>query len=254
MLSKSRYRRWHQRRLSLWCGPDQAESKSGQHEETFSLCKASGEHYNLKCPWPEAERAEELKKNWITWCKASSSHHIGPGSSCSVGGRARSANQPSAAERGPQGGVMEVQQEAPHPASHTRLSGTRPLPVTYAPAGMWLKQKALLPYMVCSAIALIHHPPSPALHKLSRADVQLLSSNFAWLKKKSLIARFTTWFFSPYCNIIIAIIKTLQNIHQHAKIRSGTEQGYRLCLLEAFASSVAIGGGRAGKVWYCTKS
>lgn len=62
MLSKLRYRRWHQRRLSLWCGPDQAESKSGQHEEMISLCKGSGELYNLKCPWPEAERAEELKR------------------------------------------------------------------------------------------------------------------------------------------------------------------------------------------------
>lgn len=54
-------------------------------------------------------------------------------------------------------------------------------------------------------------------------------------------------FFFPYCNIIIAITKTLQNIHQHAKIRSGTERVYHICLLEAFTSSFAIAGGRAGK-------
>lgn len=61
-------------------------------------------------------------------------------------------------------------------------------------------------------------------------------------------------FFFPYFNIIIAIIKTLQNAHQHAKIRSGTEQVYHICFLDVFTSSFAIGGGRAGEVWYCIKS
>lgn len=61
-------------------------------------------------------------------------------------------------------------------------------------------------------------------------------------------------FLFPYCNIIIAIIKTLQNIHRHTKIRSGTEWVYHICLLEAFTSSFAIEGGRAEEVWYCIKS
>lgn len=110
-----------------------------------------------------------------------------------------SANQPSAVQRGDPGEVCWRCNNNPHTQLLTCCSQAHVLCCSYTPASMWPKQKALLPYMVCSAIALIHNafpnPPSLALHKLSRADVQLLSSNFAWLKKKSMIARFTKCFF-----------------------------------------------------------
>lgn len=159
--------------------------------------------HNLKSPWPEAEEAcaEELKRRRVTRCicKASSRRHISPGSSDSAGGRAH-AQPAQCCGEGALGKFAGGAITSPAP------SFSRPA-LTHASSAVYFhscqhatEAEALVPYMVCSAVALIHNafpnPPSLALHKLSRAGVQLLSSNFVWLKKKYMIARFTKCFFS----------------------------------------------------------